>query len=87
MNAKHTHAVEYCRLDPDHNDATEDMFNDKEKAAVGRMTLTRFKQSIHEGYPVVFGFNYYWKTFTTDNSGSADPDEPRKQRICDSQSP
>jgi len=55
-----THAVEYCRLDPDHTDAAEKLFSEKEKIALGVITLARVKQCLAEGYPVVFGIAYLW---------------------------
>lgn len=79
MDAKRTHAVEYCRLDPDHSEVTEEMFNMEQKEAVGILTLTRLKLAIHEGYPVVFGFYYYWKDFTVDDSPSAEPNKPENK--------
>ncbi|KAK4463545.1 hypothetical protein QBC42DRAFT_295878 [Cladorrhinum samala] len=57
------HAVEYCRLDPDHSEDVEDQFTPKEKEAIGIITLARTKQCLVEGYPVVFGFKFYWGDF------------------------
>ncbi|KAJ4416329.1 hypothetical protein N0V85_002338 [Neurospora sp. IMI 360204] len=81
IDAKRTHGwpMEYCRLDPDHTEATEGMFTDAQKTAVGLMTLTHLKQCLHEGYPVIFGFYFYWATFETDASPSAKPDNPENK--------
>lgn len=57
--AYHTHALEYCRLDPDHPDAVEKQLQPQEKEAVGIVTLIQLKQCLSEGYPVVFGFWWY----------------------------
>ena len=59
--AKGAHVVEYCRLDPDHPDEMEEQMNLEEKKAVGIVTLMQLKQCLTEGYPVVFGFKYYWE--------------------------
>ena len=56
-----SHAVEYCRLDPDHSEEVETQLRMEEKIAVGIVTLMQLKQCLSEGYPVVFGFWYYWK--------------------------
>jgi len=61
VDAKNTYAVEYFRLDPDNNDNVINVLTSDEKQAVGRVTLARLKQCLAEGYPVVFGFNFYWK--------------------------
>ncbi|KAK1773098.1 hypothetical protein QBC45DRAFT_437905 [Copromyces sp. CBS 386.78] len=81
IDAKRTHGwpMEYCRLDPDHTEVTEDMFTDTQKTVVGLMTLTHLKQCLHEGYPVIFGFYYYWTAFETDASPSAKPDNPENK--------
>ncbi|KAK3949801.1 hypothetical protein QBC32DRAFT_29591 [Pseudoneurospora amorphoporcata] len=81
IDARRTHGwpMEYCRLDPDHTEVTEDMFTDTQKTAVGLMTLTHLKQCLHEGYPVIFGFYYYWTAFETDASPSAKPDNPENK--------
>jgi len=57
--ARGFHAVEYCRLDPDHTTEAEQLLRLEEKAAVGVITLARLKQSLAEGYPVSFAFWYY----------------------------
>lgn len=67
QEATSTHAVEYCRLDPDHTDDAEKLFNDDEKAALGVLTLARLKQCLAEGYPVVFGFSYLWSAGFADH--------------------
>jgi hypothetical protein len=53
--------LEYCRLDPDHPSWIEDQMSDKEREAVGVVTLSRLKQCLNEGYPAVFLFKYYWE--------------------------
>ncbi|KAJ9612390.1 hypothetical protein H2200_003987 [Cladophialophora chaetospira] len=58
--AKLARAVEYCRLDPDHPDELETNINSEERQAVGVVTLMQVKQCLSEGYPVVFGFWFYW---------------------------
>jgi C1A family cysteine protease len=58
--ARKIHVMEYCRLDPDHPPWVEDQMTVKEREAVGLVTLARLKQCLNEGYPVCFGFNYYW---------------------------
>jgi C1A family cysteine protease len=58
--AKRSHAVEYCRLDPDHPEEVESHLSTEERKAVGIVTLMQLKQCLSEGYPVVFGFWYYW---------------------------
>ena len=65
-DAEKLHAIEYFRLDPDHTPEAEENFTTKQKDDVGELTLLRVKQCLDEGYPVIFGFNYYWKNFTTD---------------------
>ena len=59
--AKGSHAVEYCRLDPDHPAEVERDLSLEEKKAVGIVTLMQLKQCLSEGFPVVFGFRYYWE--------------------------
>ena len=59
--AKAAKAVEYCRLDPDHPEEVEEELSLEEKKAVGIVTLIQLKQCLSEGYPVVFGFWYYWE--------------------------
>ena len=58
--AKGWSSLMYSRLDPDHPDEVEAEMNDEERRAVGVVTLMQLKQCLTEGYPVVFGFNYYW---------------------------
>src|SRR3569833_2083833 len=60
------HAFQYYRLDPDNEPVVRKILTPDERHAVGRVTLARLKQCLVEGYPVVFGFNFYW-----------DPDEPQ----------
>ncbi|PMD41955.1 hypothetical protein L207DRAFT_511708 [Hyaloscypha variabilis F] len=57
--AQTNYTFEYCRLDPDHTREAEDVLTEEEKDAVGVLTLARLKQCLVEGYPVVFGFNFY----------------------------
>lgn len=64
--------LEYCRLDPDHNDTIEDQFTKDEQAAVGHITLTHVKQCLTEEIPVIFGFIYYWEDPIWDKSGKDD---------------
>jgi C1A family cysteine protease len=58
--AKANRFIEYCRLDPDHPNIIENQMTPAEREAVGLVTLVRLKQCLSEGYPVVFGFNFYW---------------------------
>jgi hypothetical protein len=58
--AAKSRVLEYCRLDPDHPDDIEKKMTDAEIKAVGVTTLFQLKQCLSEGYPVVFGFWYYW---------------------------
>ncbi|KAK0740137.1 hypothetical protein B0T18DRAFT_417269 [Schizothecium vesticola] len=67
--AEKVHAIEYYRLDPDHTPEAEKNFTTEQKDGVGELTLLRVKQCLDEGFPVIFGFNYYWKTFTTNSTG------------------
>lgn len=64
--AKASHAIEYCRLDPDHTETVENQLNMEERKAVGTVTLMQLKQCLSEGYPVVFGFRYFWKDLPGD---------------------
>ncbi|KAH8678422.1 hypothetical protein BX600DRAFT_431700 [Xylariales sp. PMI_506] len=50
---------EYCRLDPDHPDEIEKQLTLDERVAVGKVTLSKLRQCLAEGYPVVFGFWWY----------------------------
>ena len=59
--AKPANVVEYCRLDPDHPDHIEKQMTLEEKKAVGVVTLSLLRQCLSEGYPVVFGYWYYWE--------------------------
>lgn len=58
--AKLANVFEYCRLDPDQPGHIEDQMTPAEKKAVGVVTLALLRQCLSEGYPVVFGFQYYW---------------------------
>ncbi|KAK0641861.1 hypothetical protein B0T16DRAFT_516388 [Cercophora newfieldiana] len=71
-DAEMLHAVEYFRLDPDHTLEAEKNFSPKQKDDVGELTLLRVKQCLDEGYPVIFGFSYYWPKFTTTPAGAGD---------------
>lgn len=59
--ASETHATEYLRLDPDYFD--DPWLLEKEKTAVSTLTLLHLRQCLVEGYPVVFGINWYEKTY------------------------
>jgi len=72
-DAQSVHAVEYCRLDPDHTPVAESILEDEEKDAIGIVTLARLKQCLVEGLPVIFGFSFFWPNFTT--IPSLDPKE------------
>ncbi len=81
--AKASHAVEYCRLDPDHTVAVEEALTDEERKAVGVVTLMQLKQCLSEGYPVVFGFWYYWEDLPWEEHSDAEwelPDASRSGR-------
>ena len=55
-------SVQYARLDPDHPEGfPEKELTTEEKGIIGAMTLLRLRQCLGEGYPVIFGFSYYWK--------------------------
>ncbi|KAF5576169.1 hypothetical protein FPCIR_12737 [Fusarium pseudocircinatum] len=66
--------IEFCRLDPDHSDYAEQLLDDDEMAAIGTITLFRLRQCIYEGYPVVFGFRFYWDSLKT--HGTPDSEFP-----------
>ena len=82
--AKLSHAIEYCRLDPDHPEEMEKGMSDAERAAVGTVTLMQLKQCLTEGYPVVFGFWLYWdveKLPWIESEGLAQlPEVPKEQQ-------
>jgi len=67
-SALSNHSVQYSRLDPDQPEGVEDYMTLAEKDIIGAMTLLRLRQCLGEGYPVVFGFRYYWEyaPFTKD---------------------
>lgn len=69
--ARGSRAVIYSRLDPDHPGEVEDWLDKEERTMAGVDTLMQLKQRISEGYPVVFGFWYYWKhpTWTPNEDG------------------
>lgn len=54
-------ALTYSRLDPDQPEGVEDHLSAEEKETIGAMTLLRLRQCLGEGYPVIFGFRYYWE--------------------------
>lgn len=54
--------MQYARLDPDQPEGfAEKQLDVEEKGIIGTMTLLRLRQCLGEGYPVIFGFRYYWK--------------------------
>jgi C1A family cysteine protease len=71
QDAKKSHVVEYCRLDPDHPWELEQDMTDEERRAVGIVTLMRLKQCLSEGFPVVLGFWFY----ADDNDAWSKPDK------------
>ncbi|KAH6871429.1 hypothetical protein B0T10DRAFT_417469, partial [Thelonectria olida] len=69
---KLVNGIEYCRLDPDHTADAEKLMGPEEKASVGAITLFRLRQCLYEGYPVVFGFKFYWPTFPATHKSLTD---------------
>jgi len=70
-NALLNRTVQYSRLDPDQPEGVEKHMSSEEKDIIGAMTLLRLRQCLGEGYPVIFGFRYYWKDapFTKADAG------------------
>ncbi|KAK0719422.1 hypothetical protein B0H67DRAFT_573084 [Lasiosphaeris hirsuta] len=68
--ALENHVAQYARLDPDQPEGVEKSMTPDEKEVIGAMTLLRLRQCLAEGYPVVFGFKYYWEVapFTKDDA-------------------
>jgi hypothetical protein len=57
--AKDLGAFQYCRLDPDHPPLEVDELSKDQRRDIGTLTLQRLKQSLVEGYPVIFGHGFY----------------------------
>ncbi|PMD31452.1 hypothetical protein L207DRAFT_640744 [Hyaloscypha variabilis F] len=58
--AKAVQVLKYCGLDPDYPDEEESNATEDERNTAGATTLQNLKQCLTEGYPVVFGFTFYW---------------------------
>jgi C1A family cysteine protease len=85
IEAQGVQVLKYCRLDPDYPDEEEPDASEETRNAAGSKTLHNLKQCLSEGYPVVFGFRYYWEEppFVTDNTPGGYwvlPDLPPEQR-------
>ncbi|KAK7419844.1 hypothetical protein QQZ08_010678 [Neonectria magnoliae] len=64
VEAAKTSAIEYYRLDFDRGEAIAVMEWD-EVRAVGTATMSRVRQCLSEGLPVIFAFHFFWETFKT----------------------
>ena len=60
----------YFRLDPDRPSDKDGELTGDDKDTAGELLLTRVKICLTEGYPIVFGFRYYWDAVPWDENSA-----------------